>query len=167
LTAFITVPIAAKRLTFAWRTMTHTKGAHTHCILRNDPRLIAGVGAVVSHAAERAGLVQWDQTEFANAAEEACRETLASLAKVGMRQSDLQLLVDQFAGRVEITIEPATGNGHDTRALEGRAAVKAVEGVCRTLERKGVDRVLCETLPHSFRMKLIKYSAGPKSAASD
>jgi hypothetical protein len=42
-----------------------------------------------------------------------------------------------------------------------------VEGVCQTLQRKGVDRVLCESLPHSFRMKLIKYSAGPKSAASD
>jgi hypothetical protein len=143
----------------------HTKGAHTECILRNDPRLIAGVGAVVSHAAERAGLL--DQTEFAAAAVEACRETLAGLAKIGMRESPLQLAVEQYTGRVEVTIEPATARGRNGAGFEGRAAANAVEGLCRTLERKGVDRVLCETLPHSFRMKLIKYSAGPKTAASD
>jgi hypothetical protein len=147
--------------------MTHAKGAHTHCILRNDPRLIAGVGAVISHAAERAGLVQWDQTEFANATEQACRETLASLAKIGISGSRLQLAVEQYTGRVEVTIEPTAERNGVTRSAEGRAAAHAVEGVCRTLERKGVDRVLCETLPHSFRMKLIKYSSGPKSAASD
>jgi hypothetical protein len=135
-------------------------------MLRNDTRLIAGVGAVVSHAAGRAGLVEWDQTEFAAAAEEACRETLATLKKIGKPDFVVQLAVAHFPGRVEVTIEPA-GGSRGTRGLEGRAAVHAVEGVCQTLERKGVDRVFCETLPHSFRMKLIKYCAGPKSAASD
>jgi hypothetical protein len=145
----------------------NAKGAHTSLYLRNDPRLIAGVGAVISHAAEHAGLVQWDQTEFANATEHVCRETLASLAKTGISGSDLQLVVDQYAGRVEVTIEPAASCNGNSRGTEVRAAVNAVEGVCRTLERKGIDRVLCETLPHSFRMRLIKYNAGPKTATGE
>jgi hypothetical protein len=144
----------------------HTKGARTECTLRNDPRLIAGVGAVVSHAAGLAGLVEWDQTEFAAATEEACRETLATLNKIGKRDVVMQLAVAQFPGRVEVTIEPASGN-RGTRGLEGRAAVHAIEGVCQTLQRKGIDRVLCEALPHSFRMKLIKYCAGPNTATGD
>jgi hypothetical protein len=144
----------------------HIKGTHTACTLRNDPRLIAGVGAVISHAAERAGLLEWDQTQFVAATEEACRETLAALNKIGKHEFVVQLGVAQFPGRVEVTIEP-TGSTHGTRGLEGRAAVHAIEGVCQTLQRKGVDRVLCEVLPHSFRMKLIKYSSGPKSAAGD
>jgi hypothetical protein len=143
----------------------HTKGARTECTLRNDPRLIAGVGAVVSHAAGLAGLVEWDQTELATATEEACRETLATLNKIGKRDVVMQLAVAQFPGRVEVTIEPA-GGGRGIRGLEGRAAVHAVEGVCQTLQRK-VDRVLCEPLPHSFRMKLIKYCSGPKTATGD
>jgi hypothetical protein len=143
-----------------------TKGARTECLLRNDARLIAGIGAVVAHAAERAGLLEWDQTGFVAAAEEACRETLATLNKLGKRDLMVQLAVAHYPGRVEVTIEPA-GGSRGTRGLEGRAAVHAVEGVCQTLERKGVDRVLCEALPHSFRVKLIKYSADRRSAASD
>jgi hypothetical protein len=142
-----------------------TNGGRTQCTLRDDPRLIAGVGAVVSHAAGAAGMVEWDQTEFAAATEEACRETLASLNKIGQRDLVVQLAVLHVPGRVEVTIEPCASQG--PRGLTGRAAVHAVEGVCQTLQRKGVDRVLCESLPHSFRMKLIKYSAGPKSVASD
>jgi hypothetical protein len=144
----------------------HIKGTHTACTLRNDPRLIAGVGAVISHAAERAGLVEWDQTQFVAATEEACRETLAVLTKISKRDLVMQLGIAQFPGRVEVMIEPAS-NANGTRGLEGRAAVHAVEGVCQTLQRKGIDRVVCEELPHSFRMKLIKYCSGPKSAASD
>jgi hypothetical protein len=143
----------------------HTKGGRTECTLRNDPRLIAGVGAVVSYAASRAGLVEWDQTEFAALTEEACRETLLTLTRISERDQAVQLAVSDYPGRVEVTIEPAGGKG--IRGLHGRAAVHAVEGVCRTLQRKNVDRVLCESLPHSFRMKLIKYCAGPKTAVGD
>jgi hypothetical protein len=131
--------------------------------LRNDPRLIAGIGAVVSHAAGKAGLVEWDQTEFATVAELACRETLATLNRIDNGDHVVQLAVAEFPGRVEVTIEPLGG----TRGLQGRAAIHAVEGVCHDLLRKGVDRVLCENLPKSFRMKLIKYCAGPKTATGD
>jgi ribosomal protein S5 len=142
------------------------KGAHTECTLRNDRRLIAGVGAVVSHAAGRAGLAERDQTEFAAATEEACLETLATLSRIGHGEQKVQLEVADFPGRVEVTIEPVPA-GRGPRVLQGRAAAHAVEGVCKTLERKGVDRVLCENLPRSFRMKLIKYRAAPKTAAGD
>lgn len=145
----------------------HTKGARVECTLRNDPRLIAGVGAVVSHAAGRAGLVEWDQTEFANLTEQACRETLSTLNRIEKNDHVVQLAVVDFPGRVEVTIEPAAERG--TRGLHGRAAIHAVEGVCHDLQRRGVDRVLCENLPRSFRMKLIKYCncTGPKSATGD
>ena len=142
------------------------KGARTECTLRNDPRLIAGVGAVVLQAASHAGFVEWDQTEFASATEEACRETLATLNRIGNRDLVVQLAVAEFPGRVEVTIEPSAGS-KGMQGAEGRETVHAVEAVCQTLQRKGVDRVLCESLPHSFRMKLIKYSAGPKTAAGD
>ena len=145
-----------------------TRGSRTDCILREDPRLIAGIGAVVSHAAGRAGLVEWDQTKFAQVTEEACRETLATLSRISHRESIVQLAVADFPGRVEVTIEPAAASeSNDAQMVQGRAAVTAVEGVCRTLQRKGVDRVLCETRANSFRMKLIKYCSHPKSAASD
>ncbi len=145
----------------------HTaKGAHTECMLRYDLRLIAGVGAVVSHAAGRAGLAEWDQTEFAAATEEACRETLATLSRIGHSEQKVQLEVEDFPGRVEVTIEPVAA-ARGPHVLQGRAAAHAVEGVCRTLQRKGVDRVLCENLPRSFRMKLIKYRAAPKTATGD
>lgn len=143
----------------------HTKGARVQCTLRNDPRLIAGVGAVVSHAAGRAGLIEWDQNEFATVAEAACRETLTTLNRVEKGDHVVQLAVIEYSGRVEVTIEPAAERG--ARGLHGSAAIHAVEGVCHSLRSKGVDRVLCENLPRSFRMKLIKYCTGPKSATGD
>jgi len=151
---------------FAWRSPMHTNGVRVECMLRNDPRLIAGVGAVVSHAAGRAGLVEWDQTEFATVTEQACRETLATLNRIDNGDHVVQLAVAEFPGRVEVTIEPSGGT-REFRGLQGRAAIHAVEGVCHELQRKGVDRVLCENLPKSFRMKLIKYCAGPKTATGD
>lgn len=143
------------------------KDGHTECTLRNDPRLIAGVGAIVSHAAVQAGLSEWEKTGFTTAAEEACRETLAALNKLSKREVLMQLAVNHFSGRVEVTIEPAFANNNGTYALEGRAAVNAVQGVCKALEQKGVDRAVCEPLPNSFRMKFIKYGADRTSAASD
>ena len=141
-----------------------TKGVRTECVLRNDPRLVAGVGAVVSYAAERAGMADLEKTEFVGVAEEACRETLGAINRIGHRDLTVQLAVSDFPGCVEVTIEPAA-ESHAIRALEGRNALQAVEGVCQTLRRKGVDRVLCESLPGSFRMKLIKYqAAGTKTA---
>jgi len=165
--AYITVPNAVRQWTFAWLSQTHmhTKGARVEVTLHNDPRLIAGVGAVVSHAAGRAGLVEWDQNEFANLAEQACRETLITLNRVEKGDHVVQLAVADFPGRVEVTIEPAAERG--ARSLHGTAVIHAVEGVCHSLQRKGVDRVLCENLPRSFRMKLIKYCAGPKTATGD
>jgi hypothetical protein len=141
-----------------------TKQALTQCTVRNDPRLIAGVGAVVSHAAEHAGLVEVASNEFAAATEEACREAMASLNGSG-GEATIELAVAQCPGRVEITIQPAV-NGHTAHGLQGRTAVHAMQGVCQKLERKGVDRVLCENSPHTFRMKLIKYCVGPKVAGA-
>lgn len=144
-----------------------TKDSHTECTLRNDPRFIAGVGAVVSHAAVHAGLSEWEKSGFTSATEEACRETLAALKKLGNHDLTIQLAINHFQGRVEVTIEPSTANRHGAQALEGRAAINAVQSVCQSLEHKGVDRAVCESLPHSFRMKLIKYCADRNSAASD
>jgi hypothetical protein len=146
--------------------MMSIKDGHTECKLRNDPRCIAGVGAVVSYAAMQAGLGEWEKTGFTGAAEEACRETLSALEKLGKQDLLMQVGINHFPGRVEVTIEPSVNN-NGTYALEGRAAVNAVQSVCQELERKGVDQAVCEPLPHSFRMKLIKYGADRNSPASD
>lgn len=143
----------------------HTKGVRVECALRNDPRLIAGVGAVVLHAAGRAGLGEWEQSEFAALTERACSETLATLNRVEKGDHAVQLAVADFPGRVEVTIEPAS-SGH-VRGLYRREALHEIEGVCHSLQRLSTDRVLCENLPRSFRVRLMKHSAGPQRAAGD
>jgi hypothetical protein len=141
-------------------------GVRVACTLRNDPRLIAAVGAVISHAAGKAGLLEWEQTEFATFTEQACRETLATLNRIDNGDHVVQLGVSEFPGRVEVTIEPLGGT-RDFRGLQGRTAIHAVEGVCQDLQSRGADHVFCENLPRSFRMKLIKCCSGPKTATGD
>lgn len=77
------------------------------CTLDDDPRLIAGFGAIASAGAWRARLAGEDQETFLAAAIECCREAFALIARDGSRDSALHIAVASFPGCVEATIEYA------------------------------------------------------------
>jgi hypothetical protein len=78
-----------------------TDTRRTECTLDNDPRLMAGFGAMVSAGACRAGLAEGDQENFAAAVMECCREAFALIERKG----SLHIAIEHFPGRVEATIE--------------------------------------------------------------
>jgi len=91
------------------------------CTLTNDARLIAGFGAIVSDAADRAGLAGEEQENFAAAVMEACREAFAQLKQQGLSDSALHITVAAFPGRVEAAIEyaaPAAVSGRRESACQ-------------------------------------------------
>ncbi len=75
------------------------------CALDNDPRLMASIGAVISHAAKRAGLPDQTQEDVAAAAVEASREMVIAGRGNGSGASTTKLVLDEFPDRLELTIE--------------------------------------------------------------
>src|SRR5271170_6532220 len=75
------------------------------CTFDNDPRLIASLGPLVSHAAKRAGLPEKTQEDAAAAVVEASREMLNSANGRGSGASKTKLVVEEFSDRLEVTIE--------------------------------------------------------------
>ena len=116
--------------------------------LHNDRRLLAGVSAIVAHAARRAGLPEQAQAEFAAAAAEACREAFLSCESDGGSSCAIQLVVADLSDRIEVTIE--------SWARAGEEVAKRVKG-------EGVDRVDRETRDGRTRMTLVKYHDAAKS----
>lgn len=125
----------------------------------DDPRLIAAVGPIVSHASERAGLPESVQKGFAEAAVDACRETFPLL---NGNDPTIKLIVADHPDRVEVTIEhsgePLPSAGLDTfifGATEGTAPK-----ISAALLNTDVDRVKYETCDGRSRTILIKYLDG-------
>jgi hypothetical protein len=79
----------------------------TECTLDNDPRLMAGFGAMVSSGACRAGLAEGDRENFVATVMECCREAFALIEHEGSRESALHIAIEHFPGRVEATMEYA------------------------------------------------------------
>ncbi len=119
------------------------------CTLDNDPRLIASIGAVMAHAARRAGLPEQTQEDIAAAAVEASREVLSAVSGNGSGASAAKLVLDEFPDRLELTIESATGAKCD--------------GIRKRLEGKFGDRVRCEGSDGRLRVTLIKPCGVAKS----
>jgi len=134
----------------------NTDPVRSELTLPNDPRLIPAVGAVVVHAAERAGLAQAAQEGFAAASIEACRERFSLIHKTGGANVDLRVSVVDYPDRIEVSIENAGGSAQlgDTKMLH------------LTQQYAMVDRVLHETRNGRVRTTLIKYigahASGPK-----
>ena len=140
---------------------------HTELSLHNDPRLMAAVGAIVSHSAQRAGLTSEAQEGLAAAAMDACRETFPLLGNQASNNSALKVIVEDFHDRVEVTIEHA-GEALPTAGLDsfcGGGSDSAMAGISNSLQDTRVDRVQYETQNGLSRMKLIKYSGGRKATA--
>ncbi len=164
--ACIIARIAAKPAMCGWLKMT-TDPARTEITIHDDPRLVAGVAAIVSHSAERAGLSAKAQEGLAAAAVQACRETFPLLARNGSQVAALKVVVADFPDRVEVIIEhsgePLPAAGLDTFC--GAGADLSPEAISKALQKTNVDRVQYETKEGRSRTTLIKYCDGHRAKA--
>jgi len=129
-----------------------TSVGRIECTLDSDPRLIAAVGAIAAHAAQRIGLCERDQENLAAAALDVCREALPRLAK---RKSAIKMVVADFSDRVELTIETpavARATGRKRATAGGKQAASAL-----------VDRIERGTRDGHVYTTLVKYCAGVSS----
>jgi anti-sigma regulatory factor (Ser/Thr protein kinase) len=134
--------------------------SRTELKLDDDPRLIAGVVAIVSFAAHRCGLSSRAQEGLAAAAAEACRETFPLVSGNGSKDSSLTVIVSDFADRVEVSIEHSGESlpsaGLDT-FCDAASSAGSQTGLSGALQKTNVDRVQYETRDGVSRMTLIKY----------
>jgi len=131
-----------------------TSVGRIECILDSDPRLIAAVGAIAAHAAQRIGLCERDQENLAAAALDVCREALPHLAKRNSK-STIKMVVADFSDRVELTIEaPARA-----RPARRKRAAAGENQAASTL----VDRMERGTRDGHVYTTLVKYCAGVSS----
>jgi hypothetical protein len=137
-----------------------TDPIRTELKLHDDPRLIAGVVAIVSFAAHRCGLSSGAQEGLASAAAEACRETFPLLNGNGSKDPSLKVIVSDFSDRVEVPIEHSGESlpsaGLDT-FCDAASSAGSQSGLSGALQKTNVDRVQYETRDGVSRMTLIKY----------
>lgn len=118
------------------------RNARIACTLHNDPRLIAGVAALIAHVARRAGFSERAEADLSTASMEACRETFLQLASHAGPPASITMAIEDFSDRVEVTIE---------------SSAKALP-----LKGELVDRVECETHDGRCRVTLVKYGNAAK-----
>lgn len=138
---------------------------HTELTLQDDPRLLVGIGALVTHLSQVAGLSDGAQEGLAAAVVDACRDTFPLVNGDDRHDGSLRMIVEDFADRVEVTIEhsgealPSAGLDSFCGGGEGVAA-----GISNSLQDTRVDRVQYETRDGRSRMTLIKYYGERKAA---
>jgi hypothetical protein len=125
--------------------------ARVECAFDNDPRLMVSLGAIVSHAAKRAGLPEKTQEDVARAAIEASGEMLASANGKGSAVSKTKIVVEEFSDRLELTIESS--------------ACASPEGIRKRLEGTPTDRVQCDGREGLVRITLVKSCGAAKSGS--
>ena len=134
--------------------------ARTELKVHNDPRLLAAVGAIVSHSAHRAGLSREAQHGFAEAAVEAVRETFPLLGNDSTGDRDLRMVIEDFPDRVQVTIEHS-GESKPSAGLDtfagGGSRDHAGRKISASLQDTRVDQVQYDTHEGRSRMTLIKY----------
>jgi hypothetical protein len=79
-------------------------------LVPNDDRLTAGIGAVVAHAAERAGLSSHEEQQLEREVAGACEDAFSRAARNGSPNPLLRVLVDDFPSRVEVSVEQYAGS---------------------------------------------------------
>lgn len=141
-----------------------TEPSRTELTVQDDPRLIAGVAAIVSFAGQRCGLSSGAQEGLAAAAADACRETFSLVNTNGNADSALRVIVSDFPDRVEVAIEHSGESlpsaGLDTFAGGGSGSQTRLS---EALQRTSVDRVQYETRGGVSRTTLIKYCEGRRA----
>jgi hypothetical protein len=134
--------------------------SRTELIIEDDARLLRAVGGVVQHASDHVGFSEEMKQEFADAAEEACRETFPLGNKDG---TELRVVIEDFDDRVEVILD-STGEPLPKAAIailspQGRGSLTK-SGAARSALLARIDRVLYETKNGRPRIKLVKYIPG-------
>ena len=125
-------------------------GARTNrieCAVDNDPRLLASLGALLAHAAHRAGFPEGlldNLAAGARAAREMARTDDAAA------ESKTRIVVEEFSDRLEMTIESTTAGA-----------------ICRHLKDQAGERLRCEKRDGRVLLTLLKpcgaaQSEGPR-----
>jgi hypothetical protein len=141
-----------------------TDPSRTELTLQDDPRLIAGVAAIVLFAGQRCGLSNDAQESLAAATTDACRETFPLVNTNGNSNSSLRVIISDFPDRVEIAIEHSgvslPSAGLDTFVGSGSGSQARLSDA---LQKTSVDRVQYESRAGVSRTTLIKYCEGRRA----
>lgn len=108
-TGCITVPNAARHATSGWLIPMSAETSCIELLVPGDDRLLAAVDTALLHACERAGLSSPECSELSGAVSEICGETFGIASRNGNRDTRLHLLIHDFEGRVEVSVERADG----------------------------------------------------------
>jgi hypothetical protein len=112
---------------------------------------MVSIGAIISHAAKRAGLSEKTQEDVARAAIEAAGEMLASANGNASAASKTKILVEEFSDRLEVTVESP--------------ACARAEGIRKRLEGTPTDRIRCEGREGQVRVTLVKSCSAAKTGS--
>jgi hypothetical protein len=129
---------------------TSVRTSRIECSLNTDSRLLASFGAIMAHAALRAGLPEAARDDVASAAHDAALE-MASSGDGAASAATTKLVVDEFPDRLEVTIDSPAG-------IESDRIAKRFEG-------KLSDRVQCESRDGRVRITLVKPCGAAKSGS--
>ena len=150
---------------FDWWIRVASEHSRTELIIEHDARLLRAVGGVVQHASDHVGFAEETKQEFADAAEEACRETFHLGNKNG---TELKVTIEDFDDRVEVILD-STGEPLPQAAISVLSpqvqGTSTKGGAARGALLARIDRVLYETKNGRPRIKLVKNLPGraPKS----
>ncbi|MFZ0634632.1 MAG: hypothetical protein WA755_20055 [Candidatus Acidiferrales bacterium] len=126
---------------FAWWTHVESNHIRTKFGLNDDPRVMAGVAAIIEHAAFRIGMKEDRGRALVRATNEACREALPTL---NGHHPLLQMICQDYDDRIEITLESPGGVRSATEAFVA-------------MLKKQVDRVTAETHGGALHLTLVEY----------
>ncbi len=119
-----------------------TENSQVHIKLPNAPELVGAVVGAAEHLAQRVGFDAAAQADLCRLAEQACRNEVAALPA---EDSTLDVTLEDFPDRVELTFE------HETRAPVATAADYPL-----------ADRVEAEIRGGVSHLKLTKYAHARK-----
>jgi len=127
--------------------------------LTQDARLMAVVVRAVESFAERVGFAAAATQALGEAAEQACND---SFAQMDDAPGQVGVIVEEFADRIEITVEHE-GDAGPAAGLDTFGAFGGAGGAGLALLAR-VDRVQYQTENGVSRMKLVKYLGPAKPA---
>lgn len=92
-----------------WAIPMTTEPSCIELLVPRDERLLAAIDTALLHACERAGLSSRECDDLSSAVSEICGETFTLASGNGKRDAAVRVLICDFEGRVEVTLERSDG----------------------------------------------------------
>jgi hypothetical protein len=125
-----------------------TEHSRVQIKLPNAPELVGAVVGAADHLAQRAGFDEEARSALLHLAEQAARDQVAELPR---NDSALEVTLEDFADRIELTFEHEIGKGATTSVAAKPAA-----------DYPQADHVEAEIRGGTSHLKLTKYAHGRK-----